>query len=123
MLELCPVHFGVERLGPGRIELRLRLHDVAPRGDADRILVARQLQRSLVLRHAVLEQPDLRVLHAQQEVVLRHLRLQRERRRREVVGAGFGRGRARFDAAPDAAPEIDLPARGESHLFVGDWPR
>ena len=113
------VHVRLERLGPRRIELRLGLHDVAAGGDADRVLVARELQRALVARDAVLQQANFRILHAQQEVILRELRLQRQSRRRKLVGGGFGGGRARFDVAPDAAPEIELPGRGEADVLVG----
>ena len=119
MLELRPVQVRLERLRPRRHELGFRLHDVAAGDDAGVVLVSRELQRTLVSRHAVLQEPGLGILHAQQEVALRELRLQRERGRGEVVGGRFGGGLARFDAAPDAAPQVDLPARGEADFLVG----
>ena len=119
VLQLRPGHRGLERLGPRRVELRFGLDDVAAGGHADGVLVARELQRALVARDAVLQQANLRILHAQQEVILCELRLQRQPCRRQLVGRGFGCGRARFDGASDAAPEIELPGRHDADVLIG----
>jgi hypothetical protein len=83
-----PLHAGVDGLGLGGLELRFGLSDVCPRRDANRILVTRQLQRALISVHGVVEQADLRVLHAQQKVVFGELRLRGQLCRFEVRDAG-----------------------------------
>ena len=53
VLELRALDAGVDGLRLGGLELRLGLSDVGARRDADRVLVARQLQRALIGVHRV----------------------------------------------------------------------
>ena len=86
-----------------------RLHDVGARGDAGRVAVLRQRERALVRLDGVLEHALDAVRDAELQVVLRELRLQRKLRVREIGRRRLRAPFARLDAAPDAAPQIDLP--------------
>ena len=109
VLELRALDAGIDGLRLGGLELRFGLGDIGTRRNADGILVARQLQRSLISLHGVVEQTDLRVLNTEQKIILGEKRLRRQLRRFEVRDAGLRRGFAGFNRSPDAAPEVDLP--------------
>jgi hypothetical protein len=109
MLELRAQHAGVERLRLRRFELRFRLRDVGATDHADRILVARQLQRFLVGIDGVLKQAYLGILRAQQEIILGELGLRRQLGRFQIGDARL-RGRfASLDGATHASPKVELP--------------
>ncbi len=121
VLELRARDPRVEHLRLRGLELRLGLRDIAAGDDAGRVLIARELQRPFVAGDRILEQSDLRVLHAQQQVALRQQRLRRQPRRGEVRRARLRARFARLDAAPHAAPQVDFPAQVERDVVaVGD---
>ncbi len=109
MLELCALHAGIDRLGQRAFQLRLGLHHVHFRCDARRIAIARQLERLAEGGDGIVEELLLRVEDAQLEIVGGKLGLRREACRREIRRARLGARRARFERAPQAAPQIDFP--------------
>ncbi len=116
VLELRARERGFDDLRLRRLELCFGLRDVAARDDARGILVARELQRSLVVGDRLPQQRNLRILDAQQQVILREQRLRGEPGAGQVRVARLRTGAAGLDAAANPAPEIELPAGVEPTL-------
>ena len=109
MFELRARDAGVDLLSLRGQQLRLRGDDVGSGRRAHGILIARNLERALVLRDRIAQEIVQRVGFAQLEIGGRQRRLRGQRRIGEIGGAGLRAGGLAFDRAPHAAPEIERP--------------
>lgn len=109
MLQLCALYTVVKRRGLRRLQLRLRLDHVGFGGHADGILILRELVRTLIGGHGIVEQLLLTIKYPQLQIVLGQLRLRTEAGCCQIGGAGLRTRFVRLDIAPHPAPDIDFP--------------
>ena len=111
MLEHLTLADELGQVAAGRGDLGLRLEEIGLGRDAGVVPVGRDRQRAVVRLARRVDQRDFGVERADLEEVGRERRLRRQPRIGEVRIARFRRSPRLLDAAPDAPPQVGLPAR------------
>ena len=109
MLELGAQDAQPDLLRLSALQLRLSGDDVRLGGDADLVLVLRDLKRALVGLDGVGKQAVLFIRDAQLHVVDGERCLRRKPRGGQIRLARFGAGDVTLDRAADLAPDIEIP--------------
>ena len=119
MFQLRPLHAEIDRLRDGTFQLRVGLHHVGFRGNADVVAIFGELKRFFIGDDGVIEHLFLCVTHAQLQIAGDEFGLQRQTHRFEIGCTGRSRCVTRFQLAPHAAPDIDFPIGPDVRAMAG----